>query len=1188
MYLKALYIHGFKSFPSSVTLEFNKGITSVVGPNGSGKSNVSDAVRWVLGEQSAKNLRGSKMEDVIFFGTANRKSVGYAEVTMVLENKDRKIALDFDEIKITRRQTRSGESTYQINGVNSRLKDIQELFMDTGIGKEGYSIIGQGRIEEILKAKSDERRLLFEEATGIVKYKKRRSEAFSKLAKQKENLLRVNDILKELEVQVGPLKTQSEKAKKYLSLYDTKKIHQIALFVSDISDKEKIEKDYIKEIADYKQNIEQKQAQYDSVEQAIINSKETIVNLTEQLKSLQEDFSNGKEFSISLSHSININEEKINSIEENLFRLESELSQKNNETLLKQEEITAEEEKIKAVEIKLSELANELQNKENELLAIQKDLGDNDEVIKGFNAKILNNAENIAKLENKISNEEDLYENLNNETDDIITNIKSIKDEIETLKEATIIHEEDVTNTTSDIEKLRNDIKEFEQSVKDLKETQLELNTQKNKVSQSYHEQNAKYKSLLNAQKAHTGYYDSVKYVLTKVDSNDSRFSGVLGTVGDIFTTKKDYEIALATTLASSIQNIVTDNETTAKNIINILRQENKGRCTFLPLTTVKTFSDSDSHFLKEKGVIGFFKDLVAYDAIFEPIAKSLLQRTLVIDTLDNAVNFNKKYKNKIKIVTLTGDILSTTGSMSGGSSAKNTINVFANKRILSDTETLVNDLKQKLDNIILEDTKLEEKSDYYRDELSYARTTFSDKQQFLGECKHLFETTKLKLTYKEEELEKTENKDKLLLEQISTKNLEIKELYKTLESLNEEKQALQKELDDFSKNVDKNKDIKELNQTDLMNINVQITKENELKNSYKQNIFRLENIIKALTQDIDTIQKNIKIDKENKASLNNIIDDTIKKRDSVNTNNEDFVKTIDSKETALKECIKNQENLEVSNKSLFIEINELTKALDKDELYLQNVSNEISKLYDDIWNEYELTYQMCLELPKIELPYQEIKKIYADTSRELKQLGAVNVLAIEQYMEVSERYEFLLAQRDDILSAEKKLDIIIKDLTSLMETQFNEQFAIIRQNFKDVFQNMFGGGSADLILTDEDDPLSSPIEILAEPPGKKLKSLMLMSGGEKSLTAICLLFGILQMKPSPFCILDEIEAALDDANVDRYAKFLADFKEDTQFILITHRKGTMVIADTLYGVTMEEQGVSKLISVKLEDYEEN
>ncbi len=525
---------------------------------------------------------------------------------------------------------------------------------------------------------------------------------------------------------------------------------------------------------------------------------------------------------------------------------------------------------------------------------------------------------------------------------------------------------------------------------------------------------------------------------------------------------------------------------------------------------------------------------------------------------------------------------------MSGGSQNKNTVNIFSNKRLLSDTEKIVTALKKDLDDIMIKDIKLDEKSNYYRDELSNVRTTFSDKQQFLGECKNLHDTTKLKLKFKTEELTKTENKDKDLLKEIELKNLKIKSLYKELDELKLSKNTLHNELEQFTKNVDKNKDDKEHHQNELMNINVEISKETELKNSHKQNIFRLENIIHTLKSEIISIEKNIKSDKENKNSLNNIIDESIKKRDNVNSNNENFIKTISNKENALKECILNQENLETTNKELFIETTELSKALNKSEIYLQNISEEINKLYDEIWNEYELTYQMCLEYPKIDLPYANIKKIFSDTNKELRQLGQVNILAIEQYKEVSQRYEFLLEQRDDIVDAEKKLDIIIKDLTDLMKEQFNEQFAIIRANFKEVFQSMFGGGSADLILTDSTDPLGSPIEILAEPPGKKLKNLMLMSGGEKSLTAICLLFGILQMKPSPFCVLDEIEAALDDANVDRYAHFLSEFKESTQFILITHRKGTMVIADTLYGVTMEEQGISKLISVKLEDYEEN
>ncbi len=1186
MYLKSLHIHGFKSFPTSVTLEFNKGITSVVGPNGSGKSNVSDAIRWVLGEQSAKNLRGAKMEDVIFFGTANRKSVGYCEVSMVLDNLDRKIQLDFDEIKITRRQTRSGESSYQINGVNSRLKDIQELFMDTGIGKEGYSIIGQGRIEEILKAKSDERRLLFEEATGIVKYKKRRSDAFAKLEKQKENLIRVNDILKELEVQVGPLKSQSDKAKQYLALYETKKTHQIALFVSDIKEKEAIEKNYITSINDYKINIEEKQKEYNQIELTITSLKEQQEDLKQQLKTLQEEFSNGKDFHISLTHAINLNEEKIHSLDENIARLENELKAKLVEIEEKEKEILVEQKNIEEVKERLNIFQEELKQKQVELLLLQKNLGDNDQTLKDYNNKILLNAEEIAKLENKIANEEELYENMNFETDNIIDEIKNLEYEISTLKDQVIVYEEDVKNSNIDIEKLKNDIKEFDQYVKDIKEEQLTISKNKNQISSLFHEKNAKFKALDDAQKSHMGYYDSVKFVLNKVDEKDNRFSGVLGTVGDVFTTKKEYELALEITLAGQIQNIITDNENTAKNLISILRTENKGRCTFLPLNTVRTYNDADQSFLKETGVIGFFKDLVEYDKKFEPIANSLLQKTLVIDTIENAVAFNKKHKNKIKIVTLDGDVLSTTGSMTGGSQKKTTSSIFTNKRLLTDAEVEVTKLKKELDKIVEEEQKIEEKSDYYRDELSLARSAFTDKQQFLSESTNLFETTKLRLNFRENELSKIKNKDKDLLDQITQKNIDIKAYYQTLATLNATKSTLLNELAEFTRNLDEHKDKKDVEQNILMDINVKITREKELENNHLQNIERIKNIIRSLNFDVNTLTSNKNNDLGSKVALLNTIDDTVKQKNEVGIKNEELMKTISLKENALNECSKNQEKLEQTNKDLFIQINELSKALDKDEMYLENVSNEIKKLYDDVWNEYELTYQMCLEYPTLDIPYNEIRKVYQEALRQIKQLGQVNVLAIDQYKEVSERYEFLLEQREDIVEGEKKLNIVIDELTSLMEEQFNEQFAIIRENFQAVFKNMFGGGNADLVLTEIDDPLGSPIEILAEPPGKKLKSLMLMSGGEKSLTAICLLFGILQMKPSPFCVLDEIEAALDDANVDRYAHFLSEFKNETQFILITHRKGTMVIADTLYGVTMEEMGVSKLISVKLEDYQ--
>ncbi len=1180
MYLKSLFLHGFKSFPSSVTLEFNKGITSVVGPNGSGKSNVSDAIRWVLGEQSAKNLRGAKMEDVIFFGTANRKSVGYCEVSMVLDNSDRLISLDFDEIKITRRQTRSGESTYQINGINSRLKDVLELFMDTGIGKEGYSIIGQGRIEEILKAKSDERRLLFEEATGIVKYKKRKFEASQKLAKQKDNLIRINDILKELEVQVGPLKSQSEKAKKYLSLYENKKKFQIALFLNDVNEKERIEKEYIKDIDENKRNIEEQKKEYSTKEETIKILKTEQDDISNTLKGLNEELTKTKENFVNLSHSININEEKISSINLNLSRLENEIETSNVSIKNYQEQIELENLNIKTSEQKLLELSDALIKNEEELKTIQEGAGLNDQTIKELNSKILENAEEIATINNKINHEEEIYENLNNETEDVVELINSLNKEIIELNLVYSTSEKLVTELEKELETLKSDIKIFEENVKVLKEELFKLRNEQNVSQKKYHEKNARFKALNDARNSHLGYFDSVKYVLNQ------NYKGVLGAVGDIFSTKFEYEQALEIALAGQVQNIVTDNEETAKNLINNLRENNKGRCTFLPLNKVRLTTDVNKNFLSEKGVIGFFSDLVTYDEIFEPIANSLLQKTLVIDTLENAVIFNNKHKNKIRIVTLTGDVLSTTGSMTGGSNKKSGSSIFSNKRLLSEAEIEVSELKEKLANIEENLSIADEKSKNYKEELSYARTLFTEKQQNLLNNKNNYDTSKLKLQYKQDELNKTKEKDNSLLSQIEEKNIEIKKLYELLKELQKTKDSLNQELSDFSKNIDSHNDEKDKQQNALMELNVLITKENVNISNYNENRNRIYENIKTCEKIIISLKEKIIEENKSKSSFEEAIEQNNLSKNELAIKNEKLTKEISSKENLLNEKQNTQTFLTDSNKDLFMQISEIEKKLTKDELMLQNITEQISKLYDDMWNEYELTYQKCLEYPKVEIEINELKKLHRNISTDIKQLGNVNILAIDQYKEVSERFEFLLEQKQDIVEGEKKLDIIIKDLTNLMEQQFTEQFITIRKNFKDVFISMFGGGNADLVLSEPDDPLNSPIEILAEPPGKKLKNLMLMSGGEKSLTAICLLFGILKMKPSPFCILDEIEAALDDANVDRYAQFLAEFKNETQFILITHRKGTMVIADTLYGVTMEEMGISKLVSVKLEDYE--
>lgn len=1185
MYLKTLTLHGFKSFPSSIKLEFNKGITSVVGPNGSGKSNVSDAIRWVLGEQSAKNLRGGKMEDVIFFGTKNRKSVSFCEVSMTLCNDDRLIPLDFDEITITRRQTRNGDSVYKINDVTSRLKDVLELFMDTGIGKEGYSIIGQGKIEEILKSKSDERRLLFEEATGIVKYKSRKKEAVNKLEKEKENLVRVNDILKELEIQVGPLKSDAEKAKKYLNLYERKKALHIGLFLLEVHEKENIISELIKKIDEKTILIKNKTNEYNIKENTIITLKDDITDINEKLKLLRTSLSSGKESFLNTSNKVEVLKQKISSILDKIETLNIQISK--NEL-----EINETNENIKDINKNVTILDKEIFNLNDQLLLhkgklddLNKHLGLNDDKARELNNKIIENEKNITNYLGKISFEEQEYEKLNDEIDSLINEKNNVHENFVNLDLLTATSKENMENKLAETNKLKDTLRTLENKSKIEKEKLYDLSIKKNDINSKYLEKNAKFKALDNSLKSGQGYFDSVKFILNRVKENDERFKGVLGTVSDIFETDEKYEIALSTALSSQVQNIVTDNEVTAKNIINILRDENKGRVTILPLNKVRQNFDNNLDFLNHKGVIGFLSSLVKYDDMFEPICNSLLSKTLVIDTLENAISFNNKFKNKIKIVTLKGDILSTTGSMSGGSIKNNNVSFFSNKRILKTTKEELTSLEELLKNITASYDETNKSVLQYKEDLSYNRDSFSKAQSELQEFKNEFETNSVKLGFTNENLSKLNKTINDLLKLSEHKNKEVKSFYESLDFYEKEKISLNDKLLSHSKTLNEHNDKKEEYQNLVMEFNVLISRKNEEKRSLLENIDRLKKVILNLEKDILKIRE--ETEKENVSRLDILkeiknFDDLCIKLDLENQNlDKDIIKF----ESISCQKDENAKFLEISNKELFKEISEYEKSLSTDQIYLKTEEDNINRLYNDMWNEYELTLEKAKEYPKIDLPYSQMKSEFNTALQNMKVLGNVNISSIEKYEEVSERYEFLTTQRQDMIDAEKKLNFIIKDLTTLMEEQFLSKFEIINQNFKEVFIEMFSGGTAELILTDKDDILNSPIEILAEPPGKKLKSLSLMSGGEKSLTAICLLFGILKMKPSPFCVLDEIEAALDDANVDRYAKFLKEFSKTTQFIIITHRKGTMVIADTLYGVTMEEMGVSKLVSVKLTDY---
>ncbi|MFV0504902.1 MAG: chromosome segregation protein SMC [Lachnospirales bacterium] len=1172
MYLKKIELQGFKSFPEKIIFEFNKGITSIVGPNGSGKSNVSDSIRWVLGEQSAKSLRGDKMEDVIFAGTANRRALGFAEVSLYLDNSDGLLALDFREVKVTRKVFRNGDSAYSINGVNCRLKDVQELFMDTGIGKEGYSIIGQGKIDEILKSKSEDRRLLFEEATGIVKYRSRKKESESKLAKERENLDRLKDIILEIENQLEPLKKQSENAIKYNEYYEKLKLYTINLFLMENTN-------LIETLEIKKNELNELNYNLDETKREEINKRDELEKKGNKYKIVIDEIENNNNEENKLNLEINNKEneikvvkEQINNNENNVKNLILEIEKNKNK--LADMEVYAKEEAVKlekTVEL-LKNVKEEKSAKEKEYEELNQFLIKRENELKELNVSIVESSEKIKNITEKCDIEEELYESISDEKEEILSQIGYYKSKIEEanndIKNIRQVLEEEKSKERDLIDREKIFLtKKFETEIK-----YKEANINKNDVNHKFSEINGRISTLQNLEKEHHGFFDSVKYVLNK------KHSGVLGVIGELLEVPKEYEEAIEVALGGRIQNIITENEDVAKEIIEDLKENKKGRCTFLPLTSIRYSLVNPP---KEEGVIGIASEIIQYNKLIGSAVKSLLGKTIIVDKIENAIAVSKKYKNSFRIVTLTGEEFNIGGSMTGGSRGKNKSQIFSRSREINEGEEKLKYLKAELVELSESCLKFEKDLERINSEQGYIREEMESSQRVFNEKSNELNKINLELEYNTKLLNTKIEEDDKLTKAILEKNNLIRGLYEEIKLLEQSKIKYVEELNSFENNMENNKDEKDRHIKKLIDISSKISKLEENVTNIKENVLRIKKEEEELKIEV-LKQNNKKVELESSVKDKNSIINEIE--NEIELTQENLIELVENKKEklVLKEKLSILiENLEMEVKAIEKRINVFENSIIKMENTIENLDKDIMLKSEKIWNEYELTLRGCKDFEE-DFDEEFLRENIVTLKTDLKNLGHVNFSAIEQYEETRERYEFLTKQKADIEESEKKLKGIIEELIKLMEEQFSENFQIIRENFKLVFKDIFQGGEADLVL-DNKDVLNSGISIVAKPPGKKLTNLNLLSGGERALTAIALLFSILRMKPSPFCVLDEIEAALDDANVDRYANFLRRFSDTTQFILITHRKGTMEIADVLYGVTMEEQGISKLVSVELE-----
>jgi len=1179
MYLKSIEINGFKSFANKIVFKFNDGITAIVGPNGSGKSNVGDAVRWVLGEQSAKQLRGSKMEDIIFAGTQVRKAQSLAYVAITLDNSDHVLPIDYKEVKVARRVFRSGESEYLINGANCRLKDVQELFLDTGIGKEGYSIIGQGQIDKILSGKPDDRRELFDEAAGIVKFKRRKKVAEKDLAEERQNLARIKDILAELENQVEPLEKQAEIAKTYLSLRDKLKNLEINMFLMEYDRIHDTSKSVEEKTKIAKDNLDFKNKEYDNTKEEYSRVEQELEATNTRIENLKNELNENKLTSGSLEGEIKVLNEQLISFEVNNKHYQNRVYDIDDSLKARQAEIEKVEQDYKNCMEKVADVQNRTQKLNEEFGDITQKVQEYTNTLDVTNNDIYTIINQNLEIKTKMERVEALLEQLNTKKVELERRLleqKTIENDIVAKITA---HSEALNTINEQINNLNESSKTSNDNIKVLQE---KINACKNEY-QKRHQNNIRQQSRLDSLKNMTERYEGYGNSIKKVMEQKEKVSGIHGVVADIIKVEKKYEQAVEIALGGSIQNIVTDNENTAKKLINFLKVNKYGRATFLPLTTVKpkgqfTYTDA----LKQKGVVGLCSSLINTDPIYRELIESLTGRVLVVDNIDNAIKIARKFNNSIRIVTLEGELMNPGGSMSGGA-YRNTSNLLSRRRELEDIQSSIASENEGLLQLENELASLRSK----RDELN-----------------NLVSDNKSKL----QELYLKQNTVKFNLEQANKKNNELQKFYDSIASDNGDIQnkenGLKEDLSVLRQRLNDNEQVKlhkeelvnELNEkiknsrnseidynAKKANLSSELAVANQTMQYIENNKTRIEEEMQKLEEEKQTIFRNLTSASSNMQNKAYEIDDAKNKIKSI----AEHIKRLDE---AIEKEVARRDDINRQHKSFFDKREELTKqisALDKEVFRLNNQQEKLTEQLDTfvnyMWEEYEITYGKATQYKDENLTsFAQVKKESSSTKIQIKALGDVNVNAIDDYKKILERYELLTNQHNDLIESEQALIKIIDDLDVEMRKQFEEKFAYIKNKFDEVFKELFGGGKGTLELIEQEDILDAGIKINAQPPGKKLQNMMQLSGGEKALTAIALLFAIQSLKPSPFCLLDEIEAALDDANVKRYAEYLNKLTKNTQFIVITHRRGTMAAADILYGITMQEKGVSTLVSVSL------
>lgn len=1179
MYLKSIEIHGFKSFANKIKFEFHNGITGIVGPNGSGKSNVADAVRWVLGEQKVKQLRGSKMEDVIFAGTENRKPLGFAYVAITLDNSDHKLDVDYEEVTVSRRLFRSGESEYMINGTQVRLKDVNELFYDTGIGKEGYSIIGQGQIDQILSGKPEERRELFDEAAGIVKFKRRKNQALKKLDDENQNLVRVQDILAELERQVGPLEKQCEKAKKYLLFKDDLKKYDVNMFLVEMED--------IKNrLSDLDKKLEIATSDMNSSNEEFENIKKQYTKLEADL----EEINNSIEAKKTMSTDTVL---KIEKLEGRILVLKEQInSAKNNEEFIATR-VNAISSDIAKKEKDLTELCKEKDDNENviqetiksqseittDISVIKEEIENFDKEIAEHKAEIIEILNSKSMIKSKLQRCDTLLEQINIRKSQLNQKLIEFQSEKENQESKIEELKAELDKVNDLIDELNKTVSEYRNDLNDLRVENSKITKSISENQERYHKSKSNLEALKNITERYEGYGNSIKKVMELKENK----KGIIGVVADIIKVEKKYEVAIETALGGNIQNIVTDTETTAKEIIEYLKKNKYGRATFLPLSsmTKKTGFNNEDVF-SDKGVLGLACDLVEIKKEYEGVTKYLLGKVVVVDTIDNAIALERKYRYSLRIVTLEGEYLNIGGSISGGA-FKNNSNLLGRRREIEELENKLKDLKNEKENLDKNLIENRSKTSVLNDELDKINKALQEQNIAKNTLELNLKQAKDRKNNIDTEYQEYTAESGNIASEIGNINNNSLELNKELTNVEDRNSELEELIKQKSNNMD-SINAKLVEKTSLLEeINIEISSLKQKHEFLCEKIQNSNNQISDLKNELEQI-------KNNSSENNNEISARIETIDGITKEIEEGRKLIEKLNLEIEDLKNAKEKQNKDHKEFFDKREELSSRitqLDK-EIYRLNSQKENLQEKNEtkinyMWNEYEITYRNAVELRDESLNDKaELRNSIANLKRQIKELGDVNVNAIEEFKEINERYQFMKEQHEDLMRAKDNLLKIIDELEVGMRKQFKEKFAEIQVEFDKVFKELFGGGAGVIELTEADDILDAGINIISQPPGKKLQNMMQLSGGEKALTAICLLFAIQNLKPSPFCLLDEIEAALDGSNVIRFAEYLHKLTENTQFIVVTHRRGTMGCADRLYGITMQEKGVSALVSVDL------